>query len=190
VTNSTPIDIVYADGKRLSEVLTAQKEVSLEVSTQANQRKILLLSTASWFEFKLCEAMRAFSAVHSNQHPGVQGVIRIKAIERQFHTWFDWKNKSAGSFYKLFGECGDTMKAKVAARAELKDGEKAFLELGQIRNELVHQNFAMFPLNMTSDEVYATYQRAALYVEWVGQELIDPQFGRQQRAATAPQAIA
>lgn len=175
---ATPIDVVYEEGRRLSALLTAQNEASLEVFTQANQRKILLLSTASWFEFRLCEAMKGFSAVHSQQHPGIQGVIRAKAIERQFHTWFDWKNKSANCFYRLFADCGDKMKAEVSAHSELKEGEKAFLELGQLRNELVHQNFATFPLNMTADEVFATYQRAEAYVSWLENVLLDAGFGR------------
>lgn len=179
------IDVLYQEGKRLSEILTSQMEPSLDIATQAHQRKILLLSTASWFEFRLCEAMRSFAGVHSQQHPGIKGIIRIKAVERQFHTWFDWKQKSASSFYKLFGECGDSMKAKVAACIELKEGEKAFLELGQLRNELVHQNFAVYPLNLTADEVYAAYRKAAIYVEWLENEIVDPQFGRSCHAGAA-----
>jgi hypothetical protein len=174
----TPIDIVYHEGKRLSELLTAQNEISLSITTQANQQKILLLSTASWFEFRLCEAMRVFSSVHSQQHAGIEGVIRAKAIERQYHTWFDWKSKSATGFYRLFGSCGDGLRVAANGEPALKAGEKAFLELGQLRNELVHQNFATFPINLTSEDIYAQYMLAERYISWVESQLTHPKFGR------------
>ena len=42
---------------------------------------------------------------------------------------------------------------------------KSFLELGQLRNELTHLNFANYPLDKTVDEIYALYQEANVFVE-------------------------
>ena len=39
---------------------------------------------------------------------------------------------------------------------------KAFLEIGNLRNQLVHENYADFRLDKTVDEIYGLY-RTALY---------------------------
>ena len=62
--------------------------------------------------------------------------------------------------------------------AELKDALAAFLELGNLRNELVHGNFAAFPFNKTAEEVYALYQRADKFVAFVEAKIGDEKFGR------------
>lgn len=174
----SPIDTLYQDGVQLYKLLVDRNEISLASSIQSIQSKVLLLSTASSFEFRLSEAMRGFASVHSSKHPGIEGVVKAKAIERQYHTWFNWKDLSAGSFYKLFGECGASMKQEICSDKALKDGEKAFLSLGQTRNELVHENFITFPLTKTAEEIYAEYQKADLYVQWIEQKITAPTFGR------------
>ena len=41
----------------------------------------------------------------------------------------------------------------------------SFLELGRIRNQLVHQNFAIFPLDKTVNEIYQLYNNALVFIE-------------------------
>ena len=53
----------------------------------------------------------------------------------------------------------------VKASAALDEAIRAFLELGQMRNELVHENFATFALEKTSEEIYALYSKAVPFVE-------------------------
>jgi hypothetical protein len=42
---------------------------------------------------------------------------------------------------------------------------RAFLEVGNERNRLIHQDYATFPLEKTFEEIFALYQRACLFVE-------------------------
>jgi hypothetical protein len=53
----------------------------------------------------------------------------------------------------------------------LKSSVEAFLELGFLRNCLVHQNFAGYVFEKTNEEVYALYQRASVFVDRVLQAL-------------------
>ena len=179
-SNDTQIDILYKEASQIARILAAQNETSLEVAAMEKYRKVLLLSCASWFEHRLSEAVKLLSEIQSNGHAGIKCIIRVKAVDRQFHTWFGWKELSAGPFYKLFGECGEFLKAYVQKKSELKEGEKSFMLLGQLRNELVHQNFAVFPLELTADEVYSHYIKAEKYIGWLEAELAKPEFGRTQ----------
>jgi uncharacterized protein with ParB-like and HNH nuclease domain len=42
---------------------------------------------------------------------------------------------------------------------------RAFLELGNERNRLVHENYATFPMEKTLEEVYALYKKSCLFVD-------------------------
>ena len=89
----TIIDSLYKDTSQLLAVLA--HDLSLQSFANCNLRKVLLLSTASFFEVRICKAVEHFAEVHSNGHPGIQSLIQRKAINRQYHTYFDWKEKKA-----------------------------------------------------------------------------------------------
>jgi hypothetical protein len=98
-------------------------------------------------------------------------LVRIKALKRQYFTYFDWENKRPGPFFSLLGEdIGEKLKAESKVDP-LKSSVEAFLELGFLRNSLVHQNFAGYVFEKTNEEVYALYQRASVFVDRVLQAL-------------------
>ncbi len=101
-------------------------------------------------------------------------IIKTKAIKRQYHTYFDWeKSTNANSFFSLFGEDFKNKMAKqVKETPKLETAIRAFLQLGQERNKLVHQNFAEIVLDKTADEIYKLYQTALLFVDIIKSELI------------------
>lgn len=175
---STLIDNLHADTSQLLMHLTEKGELSLHSFANENLRKVMLLSAASWFETRISAAMLEFAKVHSNGHPGIQSLIKKKAVDRQYHTYFDWKGEKPGPFYGLFGDvCGDSIKKEITSDPKLKDGIAAFLELGNLRNELVHENFAAFPFEKTAEEVHALYQKAEYFVQYVERRLPDPALG-------------
>lgn len=174
----TLIDQLHDKTLQLLKHLGERDEWSLQSFANEHLRKVLLLSAASWFEVRISAAVLNFAAVHSQNHSGILGLIKKKAVDRQYHTYFDWKSQKAGPFYGLFGEVfGGAMKKEIEANAELGDGQKAFLELGSFRNELVHQNFATFPFEKTAEEVYELYQKAERFVCYVEACLSNPSFG-------------
>jgi hypothetical protein len=183
---STLIDQLHSDTSQLLTHLTEKGEMSLHSFANGNLRKVLLLSAASWFETRISEAILKFAEVHSNGHSGIQSLIKKKAVDRQYHTYFDWKKEKPGPFYGLFGDvCGEDMKKEINADSNIKDGLAAFLELGNLRNELVHENFAAFPFNKTAEEVHALYQKAEKFVSYVERRLPDPTLGRPVTATDA-----
>lgn len=173
------IDNLYGDTSRLLKQLTEAGDLSMHSFANENLRKVMLLSAASWFETRICEAIQRFARVQSNGHSGIESVIKRKAVDRQYHTHFDWKAKKPGPFYALFGgDCGDLLKKEINDAPELKKALDDFLELGSLRNELVHENFAAYPFEKTADEVYALFQSAEKFVAFVEGKLADAAFGR------------
>ena len=97
----------------------------------------------------------------------VSGLIQSKAIDRQYHTYFNWKTaKNANSFFALFGsDFSEFMEAEVKQNSELDSAVKAFLDLGRDRNNVVHVDFATNAAAKTVDEVYDAYQTALQFVD-------------------------
>jgi hypothetical protein len=88
-------------------------------------------------------------------------LVRIKVLKRQYFSYFDWDNRRAGPFFSLLGEIiGEKLKAESKVDP-LKSSLEAFLELGFLRNCLVHQNFAGYVFDKTNEEVYGLYPYAS-----------------------------
>ncbi|RRR67698.1 MAG: hypothetical protein EI684_18570 [Candidatus Viridilinea halotolerans] len=98
-------------------------------------------------------------------HP-VLNFVKNKGLERQYHTLFDWERRNANKFFSLFGsDFRDFMSAVIREEPGIDAAIRAFLELGETRNQLVHQNFANFPLEKTADEIYELYKTAVVFVD-------------------------
>jgi hypothetical protein len=170
----TIIDQQYESGNALIAYLKTQQELTLWVEAENNFSKNILLSIASYFENEITEIMIEFAKTRSNNDELIVSLIKTKAIKRQYHTYFDWdKGTNANSFFSLFG---DNFKIEMYKRVKenqtLELSVKAFLELGQERNKLVHQNFAEIVLDKTAEEIYTLYKRAILFIDTIRQELI------------------
>ncbi|WP_373800178.1 HEPN domain-containing protein, partial [Neisseria dentiae] len=85
---------------------------------------------------------------------------------------FDWNNSSANPFFALFGE--DFKKYAINEKNksdELHQSIKEFMSLGLDRNRLVHQDYANFSLDKTTEEIYESYKLACYFIEWVPKAL-------------------
>ncbi len=162
----TIIDRLYSDNQELIEYLLRQGEISFQSNVYNNFRKTLLLSVASYFEDTLTKSIINFVEEQVGATSPLSYFIQSKAIKRQYHTYFDWNAKNANQFFGLFGpEFRKFMSDQGKADAQLEAAIAAFLELGQTRNELVHQNFAAFTMEKTAEEIYQLYQQALFFVE-------------------------
>ena len=91
--------------------------------------------------------------------------VSKKALSRQYHTLFDWKGKNANSFFGLFGEeFKEFAKLKVKDDDNLNVGIKNFLELGHLRNQLAHDNYATFILSLTVEDISEKFISAQSFV--------------------------
>jgi hypothetical protein len=164
----TIIDKMYADHKALHDLLTSQSETSLASDADSKLKKVLLVSAASYFEHEITTALVDFVAATSENHASLLALVKAKAVSRQYHTYFQWDGKNANSFFGLFGEeFLAESKANVKAQEGLEDSIRAFLEIGLNRNQMMHENFATFPMDKTAEEVYELYKQAHLFIDYI-----------------------
>ncbi|NJL06084.1 MAG: hypothetical protein HC911_14505 [Chloroflexaceae bacterium] len=162
----TIIDRIYEENNELVQHLFSEGETTFATNVSADFRKTLLLAIASYFEVRIKEDLTTFiTDIVGTDHPLVH-LSKRKAIERQYHTYFTWDGNNANTFFALFGDSfKDFMSGEIKRNQELRESIKAFLELGQTRNQIVHQNFAEFTLEKTPEEIYTLYKQARTFVE-------------------------
>lgn len=164
----TVVDLLHKDFADLLRILDEAGEASLRIVAEENFRKSFLLAAASYFEHQMKKTVLSFVEDATNENVMVEALVHYTAVNRQYHTWFEWKAANANSFFALFGNgFRDFMKRKVKNDEALDDSVRAFLEIGRERNRLVHENFGAFTLEKTTEEIHALYCRAMRFVEAV-----------------------
>ena len=164
--DKTIIDVLYEENQKIDRFLEEHGEISLRKNVDNNFRKALLLSIASYFEHEIGEIILRVVKAQTNNAKPVVDFIKNKAIERQYHTYFDWNSQNANKFFSLFGSgFKQFMQKELNSDEQLALSISSFLELGRIRNQLVHQNFAIFPLDKTVNEIYQLYNNALVFIE-------------------------
>jgi hypothetical protein len=162
----TMIDRLYAESHELSEYLQQQGELSMLASAEASLRKVLLLSAASMFEVRIRGCLIDYAMEKASADESLVSFVKNMAIERQYHRYFTWNGKNANSFFGLFGASFKQYMGQFAKEGtDLHRSIRSFLELGDLRNTLVHEDFGNFPLEKTAAEIYDLYKDALLFVE-------------------------
>jgi hypothetical protein len=171
---TTIVDSLYQNFKDLVIILDKGTELSLRNTAEDTFRKALLLSAASYFEEKLVSDLIQFFDETSSKNRLTTEFLKNKAINRQYHSFFNWRDKNANQFFGLFGDAFiDFMKNEVRKNSELDESIRAFLQLGEDRNRLVHGNYGSFVLEKTTEEIFESYQKASYFIEIFPQKLRD-----------------
>lgn len=162
---TSSVDELYSDFQEIVGNLD-QLEGSLRVTAEDTFRKNLLLAAASYFESKIKEFIMRLAERSSGSSEMIVAFVRKKAVERQYHTYFQWESRNANSFFGLFGQGYKSyMAERVNANQNYDEAIQAFLELGQARNQMVHQDFGSFRLERTSEEIFELYRKACTFVD-------------------------
>lgn len=167
---SCPINKLYDDFESLKNYLLENKELDYLNIVEKQFTKNLIISSASFIESRMQNILTIFVESTSN-HQLITSFFKNKAIARQYHTYFDWSSKNANNFLGLFGtDFRDITKVKIKEQ-NIENNIKDFLELGKIRNELVHQNFTLYTTDKTIQEIIELFNSAYRFLDFFKQEL-------------------
>ena len=161
----TKIDTMYTDFNGLNSYLSDEGEVSYALLMEDYSRKILLLSAASYFESIFISKLIDFFEKRTDDKKAISNFIKNKALKRQYHTLFTWNRRNANSFFALFGEdFKKYIQEKLNMDADLEASIKSFLELGNERNRMVHNDFSAYYLEKSEAEIYDLYKKSLKFV--------------------------
>ena len=168
------VDRLYGEFSDLQKFLSEKGGATFLPVIEDNFPKTMLLAAASYFESCLSEEIEQLAKeVLADDHVLV-GLIKNKAISRQYHTWFAWERSNANKFFSMFGQgFKDQATEWVKSDEKLNKSIVDFLEIGRERNRLVHENFGNFTLQKTASEVYELYKSATRFVDWFPKAIRD-----------------
>ena len=153
------------------EYLESANSLLLRDRAESAFAKTLLLAAASYFEVHLTQTIIDLYLEMTQGVEELAEFVRRQAIGRRFAQLFQWGSdespgRNANSFYVSFGERFSAhMKQRVQEDRDFDESVKAFLEIGNLRNQMVHGNYADFHLNKTVEEVYSLYTQAGRFVD-------------------------
>lgn len=160
------IDRCYEECCTLLKIVGQHDDMSLNNVSEVIVQKYFTICVASHFEKTLCASLESYYQEVSGDHTPAVHFMKNKAIERQYHTWFDWNGRNANSFFSLFGnEFKNFMKVKLEEDSLLDEAIKSFLELGRSRNEFVHNDLGTVSSSKTMKEIYQKYREACAFVD-------------------------
>lgn len=175
--SKSSIDNLFDDYRSIYECLVSAKKVSEASSYQLCLTKFIIVSIASFFEKKIENILKNYAENVSNTH--LSNFIYNQALEFKYHTLFDWGDKgkpekpreNINKFLKLFGEDFLTETKDKIKKKELDRSIKAFVEIGHLRNILVHQELSSYSLTKTTDEVLSLYNDALVFIDFLEKDL-------------------
>ena len=182
---SLRIEELRNDHRDLVDYLQSNGQVLLQSRVQDAFSKTLVIAAASYFEIRLTGIIVGLFRDSTSGVEALAQFVERKAIGRGFAQLFQWDRRNANYFYRFFGEEFATlMEQKVRDNDSLADSVRAFLEIGDLRNQMVHGDFADFQLGKTVDEVYDLYESAAKFVNEFQTTIRGYVTDSQQRART------
>lgn len=165
------IQAIYNRNKEIASFLNQAGEITYESEVRDTFRKILVLAIASYFEKEVKEIILSFVRKKS-QSELIPNFVERKAVERQYHKFFQWDKPNVNNFLGLWGvEFKKRCQDMIAGNDELETAVKDFIELGKSRNELVHLDFASYQLPKNDEEYYALYVSAERFIQFLREQL-------------------
>ncbi len=160
------VDRLYSDFELIIRKLDVS-EISLRNSAEEIFQKSLYVAIGSYFERRIGTIVLELVGESSSHSRLATEFVRKKAVSRQYHSYFDWDKANANSFFGLFGaEFKAYMAEYVNENPEYGDAIRAFMRVGDVRNEVAH-NFEYVSIDATADEIYELYRKALLFVDQI-----------------------
>lgn len=169
---SSPIQKLIENYNDLHKFLLENGQVSASIDVNEHYRKILLLSCASYYETRIIDIIKKFVSAKSTD-VRVSTFVNNKAIERQYHTYFDWDKSNINKFLSMFGaDFKEEVSREIKSNKILEEQAKAFITIGSERNKMVHNNFLEFTLDKTFDEIVNLQEKANLFICFLESKLV------------------
>ena len=171
--SADPILRLVSEHRELAQLLDSDPSYySLRMGLESSFAKTLVVSSASYFEARLTDSLVGLYSDATNQAEALVQFVRNLAIDRRYFQWFDWKANTATSFFGKFGgDFRQFMADKVSSDDTIRDSIRAFLELENLRNNLVHGNYAAFQLDKSVDDILSLHEKAISFVDNFPEEI-------------------
>jgi RiboL-PSP-HEPN len=169
----TAVKTFYKRQSELIQHLLEAKELSFAQDAEQMLQKNLPLAAASFLEERVCALLLEFVDVRTGGCIELRSLVEIKAVKRQYHSLFEWDQPNGfNKFFSLFGpEFKNAVITEIAEDPGLRRAAREFIEIGSLRNKIVHQNYATFVVDKSADEIFMLFEGAIQFVGFLAGKL-------------------
>lgn len=176
-----PIEQLKSNFDQIHKILLENNNPSLASDIDNYYKKTLILSIASQNEKQIYEILYDFVKHKSNNDEKIISFLKMQAIYGKFHQLFEWGNnddlepgKNANKFFRLFGATFlSEAKIEISKNNQLDVGIKSFIEIGHLRNLLIHNDFTTYEINTkTTDDVFTLFKNTKFFISFLRQKLL------------------
>ena len=158
-----PVEGLYADYLGLILDLDGRSPSGLTALNRSYHKHLLVAAASSLEEVVKDLIPRLFETRGGKQ---MGAFVSKRVMARNYSQLFDWKAQTAQGFFASFGDdCSKNFKTLLKTDDGLKKQHDAFLALGHLRNEVVHNDYAIYPVALTPDEIIEQYRLAIRFTE-------------------------
>jgi hypothetical protein len=159
------VEALYEDYRGLVADLEGRSPSSLTALNRAYPKHLLLAAASSLEELVKRALIEVFEA---RGDAGLGAFVQKRILDRGYHQLFAWTDRKAQPFFSSFGpDVGASFKRALRESSSLAESHEAFMILGSARNEVVHRDFASYPVEFTPEEVIEKYRLALYFVEQI-----------------------
>jgi hypothetical protein len=164
---TTAIDLLIERHDAVLNFLRESNETSMALDFEDSYKKLLVLTCSSLFESLLINSIYDF-AKNSSDDARIAELVRNKALSRQYHTFFDWDKTNVNKFLGVFGEgYKQDVVENLNINESLMQGMRDFLQIGALRNRLVHGNLVEASPDLTVLEIKEKFYSAWVFLEYL-----------------------
>jgi len=165
------VDEFYDNYVSLLKLLEAKREISLQSWAGEFFRRIIVLVAANHLESEVKSILRNLVKTKSGE-PKLESFLDA-SMERQYHTYFQWNKRNANAFLGRFGKSfKEAVERDVEDNEELEVSIKAFMEIGDLRNTLLHEKLLEVTLEKSVDDFYQLHNKALLFIGYLKTKLV------------------
>ena len=144
----------------VSKALSREPSLDQMASYEEFASKTLLIAAAGQHEREIIKLLTDMPK-HHNSPIFLSEFIAKQALNRKYHSLFDWNSKKINSFAGLFGI---QMKNTIIDLCKEKQCTKDFFFIGSERNRIVHKGLATESLDKTFLEIWEKYQSSCQFI--------------------------
>jgi hypothetical protein len=156
------VESLYFDYEELVHEMSEASASGLSALNRSFH-KHLLVASASNLEEQVKELVPMLFVNHGRDEMG--SFVLKRVLARGYAGLFEWKDQKAQGFFSSFGEdAGKGFKARLRADDEFKANHDAFMRLGHLRNEVVHNDYALYNIELTPYEIVELFRKACGFI--------------------------
>lgn len=160
------VDLVFTEYTELIEAVGTKSPSTLTALNRVYPKHILIAAASSLEEQVKVQILPDLFERYGNS--AIREFIATNVLKRGYHSLFDWNANTASKLFSAFGsEAKDRSKEYSRMNSTFSEGQQAFMQLGRLRNELVHNDYASRSVSVTPDDVHDMYLKAREFINLI-----------------------